>query len=186
MSAQTIEIPINKTKLAVFVPLCTAFVANGIWSITHPFSFQKGIFKGTFGIIAIETMGILTLLIFGTFLLLMIQRLRNKKPGLVINDTGLTDNSSAIPAGFIPWNDITNIIEIEVSRTRMLLIKVKTPGVYMTRHTGFFKRKAVEYNYKTYGTPICISSRTLQYPFDELKTLLQQQLSAHNATSTII
>jgi len=186
MSAPSIEIATSKTKLAIMIPVCAAFIANGIWFIINPISLQKGIFRGTFGVLFIETIGIATALLFGILLVFLIQRLRNNKPGLIINETGLIDNSSAIPGGFIPWNDISNIIEITVAKNRFLLIKVKNPGVYISRHTGFLKRKAVEYNYKTYGTPICISSKTLQFSFDELKILLHQKLSAYNAFSATI
>jgi hypothetical protein len=177
-SPHSIEITTSKTKLIRLMLASVVFVALGAWFIISPATFKTSRFSGTLGLFLIRAVGIAAVVFFGACLLFMIKKWGDKKPGLIIDEEGITDHSSAIPAGFIPWSDITNIVEISIYKNRLLLIKVKDPSIYINRQTGFLKRKAVEYNYKNYGTPIAIGAQSLQYSFDELKSLLQKKLAA--------
>jgi len=171
----SIEIPLSKSKLARLIGAALVFVVLGILFILRPQTFTNS-FSGN-SIVIVEAVGIAALVFFGICLLFMIKRYGDKRPALIINESGITDHSSAIPAGFIPWSHIQDIVEIEIYKNRLLLIKVKDPSLYINRHTGFLKRKAVEVNYKTYGTPVCIGSQAIQYNFDDLKALLHKKLA---------
>lgn len=171
----SIEIPMSKSKLTRLMLAALVFVILGVLFILRPETF-KNPFLGN-SIVIVEAVGIAAVVFFGICLLFMIKRYGDKRPALIINESGITDHSSAIPAGFIPWSHIQDIVEIEIYKNRLLLIKVKDPSLYINRQTAFLKRKAVEVNYKTYGTPISIGSQAIQYNFDDLKTLLHKRLN---------
>ncbi|NJM80956.1 MAG: hypothetical protein HC854_17510 [Flavobacterium sp.] len=48
------------------------------------------------------------------------------------------------------------------------MIITKNPEAYISRQKGVLKRKTMQLNYKSYGSPICISANALQTNFDSL------------------
>lgn len=52
---------------------------------------------------------IASVIFFGLVAVTMFRKFSDKKPGLIINNQGITDNSSGVSAGLIPWNDIDKI-----------------------------------------------------------------------------
>jgi hypothetical protein len=59
---------------------------------------------------------------------------------------------------------------------KFLMIFVTNPDKYISRQTNVLKRKTAEINYKSYGSPISLSTNTLKCNFDELKNILQTEL----------
>ena len=51
----------------------------------------------------IFALGLIYAIFFGIIAVSMIQKISEKKAGLVINKQGVTDNSSGLSIGFIPW-----------------------------------------------------------------------------------
>jgi hypothetical protein len=111
-------------------------------------------------------------LFFGIIAIVIVRKFLDKKAGLIISKDGLTDNSSGVSAGFIPWSDIQEITVTQVMNQRFLMIIVSNPQYYLDKVANPIKRSAMKMNYKTYGSPISISSNTLQTNFDELHKLL--------------
>lgn len=172
-----IEIKLSKRKLFLLFLGSLVFVALGWGLIIDPTAFRK---PTVINMVTIRTVGVASVLLFGLCVIVAVIKLFQTKPGLIIGEAGITDRSSAIPAGFIPWSDITDIYQIEVAKQKLLLIDVKNPSMYISRQTNRLKRKSVEMNYTRYGTPVCISAHALQYSFDELKTLLTKKLTEYS------
>jgi hypothetical protein len=101
--------------------------------------------------------------------------LSDTKPGLVIDDEGLIDNSGGLSAGRILWEDIENISVLEMHRQKLLMVRVKNPQDYISRQKTSLKRKVMELNYKMYGTPLSITANGLKLPFQELLALVTQK-----------
>lgn len=110
---------------------------------------------------------------FGLCAVIAARKMFDKKPGLVLNSSGIIDNSSGVAAGFIPWNEILGAEIFEVFRQKTLIILVKNPEAYVERGNPL-KRAANKANYKMCGSPIAITSNTLQMSFPELLSLFQQ------------
>ncbi len=142
-----------------------AFVAIGFWFvIKQPTSDSTVLGNPTLVFIV----GLASILFFGLCGILIAKKLTENTPGLVINDEGITDNSSGASAGLILWKDIIEIRKIAVLNQSFLMIIVKNPEEYINRQTGLIKRRLMGINYKTYGSPINISPNGLKCNFDQL------------------
>ena len=170
---QRIEIPISKAKIFLMLIGSLTFVAIGLWLVITPTAFQNSFWGNT---AKIEIAGYTSIIFFGLCSFFFIRKLPDYKPGLIIDNTGLTDHSSGVSAGQILWSDIEYISVVEIHRQKLIMIIVKNPQDYIHKHTGF-KRKMMELNFKMYGTPLSITSNGLKISFKELLTTLTNKLN---------
>jgi hypothetical protein len=170
---QKIEIPISKEKLKKILIAAIVFVALGIWMVVRKPTINNPLFGNPTFVLA---MGIISILFFGLSGFMIFKKLKDTKPGLVIDDTGVTDNASGVSAGHIPWADITAIKTAQVFTQKFLMIIVKNPEDYINRQTSALKRQNMKMNFKTYGSPISITANTLQYNFNDLENILRERL----------
>jgi hypothetical protein len=170
-----IAIPISKKKLIIMLFGSIGFVALGLWYIFNPPTIRNPFFGNPTVILVI---GIASVLFFGLCAVYIVRKLPDNKPGLIIDNIGLTDNSSGVSAGQILWSDIGNISVVAIHRQKLIMIKVKNPQDYINKQTSGIKRKMMQMNFRMYGTPLCISSNALKIKFDELLNILNDNLSA--------
>lgn len=167
------EIPLSKNKIYLSLFGCIIFVALGIWLLIRPISNDHFLFGNP---VFVKIIGVVSILFFGYIGFFLSRKVSDKKPGLIISTEGITDNSSAVAAGFIPWTDITGIKTTAVMNQKFILFIVKNPETYINKQTGIIKRKAIQMNYSTYGSPICISSNALAINFEELYNISKNKL----------
>lgn len=96
-------------------------------------------------------------------------------PGIIIDNTGFTDYSSGLAAGYIPWAEVKGLKTITQPRhkRRSISVILKDPNTILDRQTNALKRKAMIVNFRNYGSPIQLSPNSLQCSFDELLKHLQ-------------
>lgn len=174
-SGQRIEIALSKSKIVLMLFGALAFVAIGLWFVITPPTIENS-YWGNPTKIAIA--GYASIIFFGLCAFFLIRKLPDKKPGLIIDDIGLVDNSSGLAAGQVLWTDIENISVIEIHRQKLIMLQVKNPQHYIDKQTSLFKRKGMELNNKMYGTPLSITANGLKTSFDKLLTLLTDKLRA--------
>ena len=174
-SGQRIEIELSKKKIFLMLVGAFAFVAIGLWFVISPLTISNS-YWGNPTKIAIA--GYASIVFFGLCAFVLIKKLPDNKPGLIIDQTGLTDNSSGVSAGQILWSDIENISVIEIHSQKLIMLQVKNPQDYIDKQTSNFKRKMMQLNYKMYGTPLSITSNGLKISFDELLSTLTDKLNA--------
>jgi hypothetical protein len=169
-------IELSKTKIVLGILGTCAFVAIGIWLL----SLDEAIIRSSssYRLLFNEPMyaralGLLSIVIFGMLALFFFKKLFDKKPGLVFNNSGIVDNASAVPAGFIPWSEITGYDIFEMPQQKMLIIRVTDPEKYVDRGNAV-QRKLNQANYKMCGSPITISANALKINFVELNSLFDQ------------
>ena len=167
---EKIEIPLSKKKLIFLLVGSLVFVAAGIWFLVNPPNINNPVFGNPRFILIIS---IAAILFFGLMGFFIARKLPENKPGLIIDQEGLIDNSSALSPGQIPWSDIVNISVIEISRQKLILLDVKNPQDYIDRQSNGFKKKLMQINHNSYGTPISISANSLQIEFNELFGILE-------------
>ena len=172
----SIQIPLSKTKLFLLLATSCIITASAVWMLVKP-PVPTDFFYGSK--FTINLIGTLSILFFGTAILFYINKLRDSKPGLTISHEGLTDHSSAVSAGLIPWQDILQIKEVSVFQEKFLMIIVANPNDYIDKQTSRVKRKAMEINYQMYGSPIGLSANSLQIRFRELKELLEKKYTQY-------
>ena len=175
---EQIEIPLSKTKMILTFLGSLMFVGLGIWFLTNPPKSNHWLF-GNPTLILIA--GIASVIFFGLVAVIIFRKFSDKKPGLIINRQGIFDNSSGVSAGLIPWTDIQEIKISQVMSQKFLMFIVRNPEYYLEKVTNPLKKNAMKMNYKTYGSPISISSNALQTNFDDLHKLLIDKMNEYKS-----
>jgi hypothetical protein len=169
---QRVEIPLSKSKIIMAFIGASAFVAIGLWFVIAPPEIKNSYWGHP---TRIAILGYASLIFFGLCAVFFGRKLPDTKPGLIIDHTGIFDNSGALSAGQILWEDIENISVLGMHKQKLLMLGVKNPREYIDRQNNLLKRKAMELNYRMYGTPISITANGLQMPFQELFTLISEK-----------
>ena len=175
---EQIEIPLSKIKMILTFLGSLMFVGIGIWFLTNPPKSNHLLF-GNQTVIFIT--GIASVIFFGLVAITIFRKFSDKKAGLTINRQGIVDNSSGVSAGLIPWADIQEIKISQVMSQKFLMFIVRNPEDYLEKVKNPLKRNAMKMNYKTYGSPISISSNALQTNFDDLHKLLIDKMNEYKS-----
>lgn len=175
---EQIEIPLSKQKMLLTLLGSIVFVGLGIWFLINPPRISNPIFGNP---TLIFIVGLASILFFGLVAVTIFRKFSDKKPGLIISRHGITDNSSGVSAGLIPWTDIQEIKVSQVMSQKFLMFIVSNPQDYLDKVTNPLKRNALKMNYKTYGSPISISSNALRTNFNELQKLLVEKMNEYKS-----
>lgn len=167
-----IEISLSKRKTIITLIGSLVFVVFGYLGAIHPENFVSPIFKNPE---VIRIIGITGVVFFGLCLVFIARKLIDNKPGLIIDLNGITDNSNAIGIGLIEWKDITAIKTTQVVSTQFLILHTNNPKKYIERAKSLLLKKAMLANHKMYGSPISITSNSLEITFSELETLILER-----------
>lgn len=174
--SEKIEISLRKTKLIKGLTASIVFVLIGLWLLIYKPTTSNTVFNNS---LVKYGAAIASIIFFGFGIFYFAKKLTDKKPGIVIDSTGILDNSSAISVGLIPWPNIIQFLTAKVMKQQFLIIIVDNPNNYIDKQTNFIKKKAMEYNLKTYGSPLAISANGLKCNLPELMTILENQLLEH-------
>ena len=160
--SEQVVIPLSRTKILMITAGALVLTAGAVflWFIADE---QRRISPGFARIVSV-----LGTLLFGAGIIYGAVKLLDKRPGLVLDAGGIIDNSSAIAAGRIPWEEIVDIQTMSVSGQNFLSIIVTDPEKYIARGNPA-KRMLAKANYKGYGTPIFISAMSLGMNLAELQ-----------------
>jgi len=161
-------IPFSKAKLTRLPLFALGCILLGIfYEIIEP--HEPGVSR-TLPILITVTICFIALLGFLLGTLYFRQILKNG-PGLIIDNTGFTDYSSGLAAGYIPWTEVKALKAI--NKKRSIAVILKDPNTILDRQTNALKRKAMVLNFRNYGSPIQLSPSSLQCSFDDLLKHLQ-------------
>ncbi len=172
---QPIEIKLNKGKLKMMLVASIIFFIIAVWVIVGTSAAKS--FNPFFA----KVTGLFGVVFFGAAFVFVWKKVNDNKPGLVIDETGVLDNSSGVSAGLIPWSDITDVKFEKVFNQSFLMLIVRNPNAYIEQQQNVIKKKAMQMNFKNYGSPISIPASTLNYNFDELRQILIEKLSAYKS-----
>jgi hypothetical protein len=114
-----------------------------------------------------------------------IKKLADSRPGLIIDYRGITDNTSGISAGFIPWSDIKEFKTARILNQKFIMVVVNNPENYIERQTNSIKRSAVTINFKSYGSPVSISANALKCNFSELERIIQTEFEKNKLVKAL-
>lgn len=167
-----VEIPLSKGKLVKGFAGSAIFVAVSIWILLTD-RISGGSLLSNPAIKYVIAIG--GIVFFGFLAILYLLKLLDKKPGLVIDENGILDNSGGLAAGFIPWTDIQQFSIQKVMKQQFLVITVRNPEYYIGNQKTVLKKKGMQYNFKNYGSPIAISTNTLNCKLPELLNLLEER-----------
>jgi hypothetical protein len=183
MSQNTDEtvIELSKTKIILTIAGSAVFVAIGVWLLTiNAADISQGrSFRLFFNSpLLARALGVLSIVFFGFTGVYGIKKFFDKRPGLILDSSGITDNASAAAAGFIPWSDVLGFDVFEMNKSKMLVVMVSDPEKYIDRGNAV-KRKMNKANFNMVGSPISISSITLATDFANLQSLFRRYLDKY-------
>ena len=169
-------IRLSKKKLALFTLVSCASVAIGVWmrsldaaKIRDENSFR--FFSNEPGVV--YAFGLILIIFSAALGLFCVRKLFDKRPGLVLNSSGLVDNASAFAAGFIPWSDVAGARVHEIQRRKILVVGLRDPRKYADRG-GALRRALNRANSGMIGSPVAIPSTALAIDFEELLSLFNR------------
>lgn len=171
-TTDAIIIPLSKTKGILLLFGAIAFVAMSIWMWPSADSQTR------FNPLEMKVVAVAGVSFFGLCALYGFYKIFDMRPGLIIDAQGILDNSSAIAAGQIRWDEITGWHVSEIAGQRMVTIEVVDPQRFVDRG-NFISRKLNSANTKMTGSPINISSVSLRIGFDELVQTLNEAFEKH-------
>ncbi len=175
-TTEKIEIPVSKNKLMLMLISSIIFVAGGVRFVTNPESVSNSSAANpTF----IFVLGIVTILFFGFCAIYMFRKLFDNKPGFIIDSLGLTDNSSGVSVGQIPWSEIENILVVKIKKTKLIMLEIKNQKEFIDNQKSGFKRKMMQMNINLYGVPVSITSNSLKIKFDDLFNIINEYWNAN-------
>ncbi len=179
---EQLSIPLSKSKIVLLTLGSIAFVAGGfwIWSVADSQTRHSPEFARIISVACVVFFGLCG--IYGLI------KLFDRKPGLIVSKRGVFDNSSAVNAGWIDWEDIYGFEVSQIQLTKFLVIVVDDPSKYL-RGMNPIKKLMMKMNSGIVGSPITISSNSLSCDFAELREILEsnfikyssQQGDAHNS-----
>lgn len=143
----------SRTKAAAILLGCLAFLAMAVFLMT----------TGPLGIVV----GALVGLTFGVFGVLWSALGFRSGPGLVVDDDGFDDRSSALSVGPVPWSDVLGIGVWSMSGNPCVVVHVDDPHAY-ARRAPWWGRAAARANIRLVGSPIAISHAGLRTDHETL------------------
>jgi len=168
IAAESIYIPLNKRKLKGLLRLSIKSLLVGL-ALASTIFFSHSLLP-----ILFSGAGFMLALFAAPWTLSLLRKRKDKKAGITVDNSGITDNTILFSAGHIPWSDIQ---EIKRTKDKILVIVVANPLEYISRQSNFVKRKILKSLLKTYGSPIVIPYNELRSDLDEPQTILQTQLN---------
>ena len=120
----------------------------------------EGIFKVLFQInifyILYKAILVIGFLFFGYCSFYYLKRAKSGKDILIVDEKGVTDNSSALAFGFIPWMDIDNIYIDSSMGNEFIELVLNNEEYYLKKLHGL-KKLVVLGNKKMKHQPVCIT-----------------------------
>ncbi|MEH6633513.1 MAG: STM3941 family protein [Halopseudomonas aestusnigri] len=159
-------IPLSKVKLVFFQLLALALVGLGASIFTlspEELINQRGQDETTL----MYSMAVILILLCGGAGVVCFMKLLDTAPGLTLSTTGFTDNSSSMPAEFIPWEEVTELKEFRFNRQKIVSIHIKNPEIHL-RKGNILQRLTNRAVSKASGTPINISANSLKTSYNSL------------------
>ena len=116
-----------------------------------------------------ELVGWCGILFFGLCGGWILAKLFSHRVSLILDREGLLDNSSALPVGRIPWDQITRVGIAEIEKQRFLGIDVRDRSVLAT---WAFRRWVGEVNVGLAGYPVYVPSTAIDRSLEEFHDLI--------------
>lgn len=175
-----IRIGLSKKKLFLALIGSVIFILLGI-HIINPEQFNSSRHRS---IEFIRIAGFASVSFFGICFICILFKIFDKKPGLIINENGIIDNSHYGSVGLIDWSEIKGIRTRQIKSTKFLLIDISNPEEFIKK-SSWIIALLMKASLKMCGTPLSITSNSLNYNFDDLEKLVLKEWEKYkNVNST--
>lgn len=133
----------NANGNTLYIVGALIFVLIGLWILL----MEDEIFISSILNFIIRLAALVGVIFFGYCMLFYIKRNQENKDLIIVDKNGITDNSTAISVGFIPWEDIDNIYINSMLNNKFILVKLKNEEKYLNK-VSFAKQKLMLVNKK--------------------------------------
>jgi hypothetical protein len=144
----------HRGKQALVLAGSLAFVAGSTWLVT--FHSLRAVVAGWIGIV-----------VFGLCAVLALRLMLRSGPAVVIDTRGITDRSSVIAAGFVPWQQVTGLSIWRYRGQRVVRVGVLDPLPVLAA-AGSLTRTAMRANIRLAGSPVMIAATVLPMTAEQL------------------
>jgi len=165
-------IGINKTRLASHFFAYLMFIGLGF------FLLPDGN-KPSHNLLFAEAAGWACIVIFNLAAIYTLIKISSKNQGLILNASGIIDNSNINANGYIPWHEVTSIKMEKFFNEQTIVLIVKDPNKYL-KNNNLLKRYNNQSNHDTTGSPITIVTKFLDLSPEELFKDIQHYFEASN------
>jgi len=131
-----VVIPLSKGKVVLLILGALTFVAGSIWI----WSIADG--QTRYNPLYVKAVAIAGVSFFGLCAIYGCLKVFDTQSGLIIDDQGIVDNSSAVAAGRILWNEVVALNVSEIAGQRFITVVVTDPQKIC--RTGQFPQQNVE------------------------------------------
>ena len=126
----TIEIPLSKGKITLNVLGKLGFALISIWLLIFPPDISNAIFDNS------TLFGLGFSMLSYLFPTVSVRKLFDEKPGVIINNDGIIENSGGTSLGLVPWLDVDSITIEQDFNNKLIMIIVKNPQQYINSATN--------------------------------------------------
>lgn len=168
----TLEIPINKFRIAVLSFLFIAVITLGV--LLSYYLFLDGHFSIKLIMILVIAIPIAIFVIW-----FAIKKIISNNPGLVLDSRGVLDNVNLSETGIIPWNNISQINMVNHQSSYFIILHLKNSDNVLNRLQNNRLRLAKN-NMKVFGSPVAINASNLKIDRFELLEILNKETQAWN------
>lgn len=169
----------NKGKAALVLVGCLIFVAAGAWMLLA--ADQEPALRA----LKMRAIGTMAIVFFGGGLLLGVRVILTGKAPLIIDEEGIIDNSSAVRAGRVRWEEIVEIKTTVIAQQHKVLTVIVSDPEKFIENGSPARQKLNAANSQLSGSPINISTTTLAIGFEELEKLLNDGLAEYRSKAVL-
>lgn len=165
--SEEIFIPINRKRMLFMTILYSILGLGAFLTVYYLGENQEWLSPTVFKVASVVIL-FFFMVVAGTFA----KNLRNKSAGVLINKSGIEDNTSSIAMGLIKWGDITEISVEKKAMSNQLLIQIKKPKKYIEKAPNSAVKRLLSNNLANYGTPAIIDLSILDKKAGDMEEII--------------
>ncbi len=147
------------------------FVVLGFWVLLGGADASRR----SFGLVGNRIFGLVAIAFFGLISGFLLKKIIENKPALSIGKDGFTDNSSAMPADFIAWENIQSIAFMNIGRQKFLVVNLHEAKDYMEKG-NFLQKWLKKKNTAMTGGHVMIAMTSLLIKREELLEIFKTHI----------
>lgn len=127
----------------------------------------------------------LCILFFSICFIYIFYRIFHRKPSLIVDEYGITDNSSAISVGLVKWMEMKDLFLYDYMGQKFLGVVPKDEQAFFAKMSPV-KRKLAQANSKMVKAPINITQNTVSIPLEKVLEYARHYLPITNLNDRVI
>lgn len=163
-----IKIELSKKKIILLLLGATLFVVVSLWIWNYAEIQQR------FSSVLMKIIAVVGFLFFGMCFIFGFLKLFDNRPGLIINNDGIVNNTqAAVGNQIVKWENVKGFDVVEIKRNKILLVFVDNANEIISQ-SNWWEKFWLRQNMNLYGAPVSITSNSLKCSFEELTKIITE------------